>query len=256
MNPLILLLLLLSGTLAGVVNSIAGGGAIVVYPLLLALGIPPIVANATMTVTIWPGALSSAYGYKDDLLSLKRRYFLLLIPTALGGLIGAFLLRKTSDHAFEALVPWLFLLGLLLLTLQPLIHKKIYSKTSQNAKTTELIALITVSVLILPLAIYGGYFGVGFGIVMLAILGLTKLTEIRQMNGLKNLAAILVNIIGTVYFTMYGLVDWRFVPVVATGTIIGGYLGATYSKLLPAKLIRFIIIGIGLVVAATLFIKS
>lgn len=249
------LLLLGSGLVAGLVNSIAGGGAIVVYPLLLSLGISPIVANATMSVMIWPGALSSAYGYRRDLAAISKKFYLLLIPTSIGGLIGAFLLKRTPLRTFELIVPWLFICGVLLLALQPTIHKKLYSRTTTDSSKRGLAMLATVSILVLILAIYGGYFGIGFGIVMLALLGLTELTDLRQMNGLKNLAAIIVNIIGMIYFTMSGLVNWRLVPLVALGCIAGGYIGSIHSARLPAKVIRGIIIAIGIVISIILFIK-
>ena len=249
-----MILLLGAGLIAGLVNAVAGGGALLVYPLLISFGLPPIVANASTTLTLWPGALSSAYGYRQSIRKIPKAYFFLLIPSAIGGLIGAIILRKTSNHVFSQIVPLLMLAGVLLIALQPVIHKKLLKTRGKSSKTSTL-NIVLVAIPLFALAIYGGYFGAGFGIVMLALLGLTRLTNIHQMNGLKNLSGASINIVASVYFIAYGLVNWKYIPILLVGSILGGYLGSTYSNKLPTAVIRGFIIIAGIAVAAYLFFK-
>jgi uncharacterized membrane protein YfcA len=247
--------LLGAGFIAGLINAVAGGGALLVYPLLLSLGLSPIVANASTTITLWPGALSSAYGYRKYIKRIPNYYYWLLVPSAVGGLIGAFVLTKTTNHDFSVIVPWLIVLGVVLIALQPYIHKKLTKKDKKRSKKTSVLNLILVAIPMFAMAIYGGYFGAGYGIVMLALLGFTKLSDIHQMNGLKNLSGATINLLATVYFVHRGLVDWHYIPVLLIGSIIGGYIGSTYSSKLPTKLIRFVIIVIGIAVSIYLFTK-
>lgn len=247
--------LLGAGFIAGLINAVAGGGALLVYPLLLSLGLPPIVANASTTLTLWPGALSSAYGYRKYIKKIPNYYYWLLLPSAVGGLIGAFILTKTSNHDFSVIVPWLIVLGVVLIGLQPYIHKKLVKKSKNRSKKTSALNLVLVAIPMFGMAIYGGYFGAGYGIVMLALLGFTKLSNIHQMNGLKNLSGATINLLASVYFIHRGLVDWRYIPILLIGSVIGGYIGSTYSSKLPTKLIRLIIVLIGTAVAIYLFSK-
>lgn len=249
-----MIVLLGAGLVAGLVNAVAGGGALLVYPLLLSLGIPPIVANASTTLTLWPGALSSAYGYKKYIKKIPKRYFWLLLPSAVGGIIGAVILRKTSNHNFATIAPWLIILGVVLIGIQPIIHKRL-TKKKKKLKKTSALNLVLVAIPLFGMAIYGGYFGAGFGIVMLALLGFTKLSDIHQMNGLKNLSGASINFVASIYFIYYGLINWHYIPILLVGSVIGGYFGATYSNKLPASLIRKIIIVIGVGVAVYLFVK-
>jgi uncharacterized membrane protein YfcA len=252
-----MLILFLAGFIAGADNAVAGGGSILVYPLLLSLGLPPITANATTTAGIWPGTLGSTYGYRGPIQRIPRYYFLLLIPGAIGGLIGAILLGKTSNNAFEYIVPWFIVGASILLALQPRIHRWLLTKAGKRfTKHNHITILTLVGTLLLVTAIYGGYFGAGIGIIMLAFLGMTKLRDIHQMNGLKILMGATVNFMALIYFSLHGMIAWSVVPALASGTILGGWIGATYSSRLPDKLIRKLIVIIGLCLAAILFAKQ
>jgi uncharacterized membrane protein YfcA len=244
-----------AGLVAGLVNSVAGGGALLMYPLLLSLGLPPIVANATTTISIWPGALSSAYGYRKYIKKIPKYYFWLLVPGLLGGIIGAVILRKTSNHSFKLVVPWLIIMAVLLLSFQPKIHKWL-KKRKKNTKKAGALSFILIAIAIFAMSIYGGFFGAGLGIIMLAVLGFTKLTDIHQLNGLKNLIATFINLVASIYFIHYHLIDWHYTPLLLLGTVIGGYIGATYSNKLPSHLIRKIIIIIGASVGIVLLVDS
>jgi uncharacterized membrane protein YfcA len=239
------------------VNSVAGGGSLLIYPLLLGFGIMPIAANATTSVIVWPGTISSAYGYKKYLKKLPRHYFLILIPCLVGGLIGAIVLKNTSNSFFRQIVPWFFLIAVVLIAIQPKLHKWLYER-EENKKTQNydhIFVLIVSFILLVIAAIYGGYFGAGFGIIMLGILGLTKISNINEMNGLKNISSACINLTAIIYFTLNGLINWGILPVLLIGNVLGGYVGARYSDRLPSKHLRGAIIIIGLAIAITLFVK-
>ena len=243
-----------AGIFAGLVNSMAGGGALILYPILFSLGLSPIMTNAVIATSIWPGSLSSAYGYRKYIKKIPPYYFLLLIPCLIGSLIGASILKSTPDHYFKSIVPWLVLMAVVLLSLQPRIHNFLKTRHKKSKKHLSTNLLI-IAVAILFTSIYGGYFGAGYGIIMLALLGFTKLTDIHQMNGFKNLAGVCICLVASIYFIYYGLVSWHFLPPILIGTVIGGYLGASYSHILPANIVRRIIIVIGIIVSAVLFVK-
>ncbi len=256
MNDLQIGLLLVAGFAGGVVNSIAGGGTFIIYPLLLSFGIPPVIANATCTPVVFFGQITSALGYHKYVRKLPKRYYLLLFPFVIGALVGAVLLAKTSNRQFEYVVPWFIAFATLLILFQPQLHKWLYGKKGRSFEhkhSTAFNVIITLSIFLL--AVYGGYFGAGYGIVMLGLLGLSKLSDIHQMNGLKNLGGIAMTIVASAYFIHAGIIAWEVVPALAIGNAIGGWLGATYSTRLPTKLIRGIIIGIGITVAAALFLR-
>jgi uncharacterized membrane protein YfcA len=251
------LLLLFVGFLAGTANSIAGGGQFLIYPLLLSLGVPPVSANATGSMVVWPGQVSSAFGYRKSLSRLPRRFFLLLLPCIAGGITGAILLGQTSNHNFKYIVPWFILLAAFLLYMQPSLTRWLAQKGQRrwNARHRNLLfVLIFISLLIV--SIYGGYFGAGFGIMMLAFLGLSGLNNLQQMNGMKNLTGIVINGIAIIYFIHKGLINWHIIPLIVIGTIAGGLLGSTYSQKMPAKFVHNLMVFIALAVAAYLFYKA
>jgi hypothetical protein len=243
--------LFIACVLAGMVNSVAGGGIFVVFPALLAAGLPPITANTTSNLVSWPGALSSAYGYRAHLRKLPRKYLLLLIPCLIGAVIGAVLLAQTDSSEFTKAVPWLVLLAVMLFIFQPFLHRHL----ERNLATHRNAPLIAIGLALLPMSIYGGYFGAGFGFLMLAFLGFTRITNLHQINGLKNLASATITIVCTIYFGLRGMIDWEFAPVMIVGSLIGGLVGAHFAQKIHEVVIHYFIIILGLVVAAALFLK-
>jgi len=237
---------------AGLVNSVAGGGIIVVFPALLATGMSPLTANATSNLISWPGALSSAYGYRNHLRKLPAKYLLLLLPCALGAIIGAVLLERTDSSQFGKIVPWLVLTAVVLFIIQPFLHRHL----AGNLKAHKNAPLIIIGIALLPMAIYGGYFGAGFGFVMLAFLGFTRLTDLYQINGLKNLAGATISLICTVYFSYYGLIDWSYAWALIPGSLLGGYVGSRVSQRIKPAYAHSFVVVLGLCVSALLFIKS
>ncbi|HUJ15103.1 MAG TPA: sulfite exporter TauE/SafE family protein [Thermoanaerobaculia bacterium] len=231
--------------LAGIVNSIAGGGTLISFPSLLWIGRNAIIANATSTIALWPGSLSGMLGFRRDLATLPRRLYILIVPSLAGGIAGAMLLLHTSTKTFERLVPWLILGATMLLAFQGVITKRIPHRWPLG-----LIILLQLLV-----AFYGGYFGAGIGILMLAALGLIGLTDLHQMNGLKNLLAICINGVAAVYFAASGAVIWSDAILMAIAAIAGGFSGAKLAHVLGRRFVRGFVIAVGLCMTVALFLK-
>jgi hypothetical protein len=249
------LVIFLAGVAAGAVNSIAGGGTLISFPALLWLGRDPILANATNTVAIWPGSLAGAYGFRRELSSLQRWLYLLVIPSFGGGALGAWLLLRTPSSTFERLVPFLILGATLLLAGQEMISRRFGALAAAHEHPT--VGWVTFGfVFQFLVGLYGGYFGAGIGILMLAALGLIGLTDMHQMNGLKNLLAICINGIAAVWFVVSGAVVWSDVALMAVGSILGGYVGARIARRLGRKFVRRFVVTIGFVMTIALLLKG
>ncbi|HEY0139474.1 MAG TPA: sulfite exporter TauE/SafE family protein [Thermoanaerobaculia bacterium] len=243
-----------AGVAAGMINSIAGGGTLVSFPALLWLGRDPILANATNSVAIWPGSLAGAFGFRRELASVRRWLLLLIIPSLAGGALGGWLLLRTPTSTFERLVPFLILGATLLLAAQEMITRKLgFLARAHEEPTVPWVTFVFVFQFLV--SVYGGYFGAGMGILMLAALGLIGLTDMHQMNGLKNLLAICINGIAAIYFAFANAVLWNDVLLMAIGSIAGGYLGARVARRLGRKFVRGAVIAIGLVMTVALLLK-
>ncbi|MEO6761413.1 MAG: sulfite exporter TauE/SafE family protein [Candidatus Saccharimonadales bacterium] len=241
------ILLFLVGILVGVMNAIAGGGGLVAFPALMAVGLPALTADATNFVAILPGQLSSAFGYRKYLRKVPRLYLLLLIPCALGAAVGAHLLKHTSIVGFEKIVPFLVLTAVIIFAVQPLLHIHLIKHIrSRNKNIWKFIAM---AVALFAMTIYGGYFGVGFGFVVLALLSFANLKEIHSMNGMKNIASATSVTVAIISLQGTGFINWHFGLVIAAGNIIGGYGGSRFAQRVPSRILRVIVIVIGLVSA-------
>ena len=237
---------------AGAINSIAGGGTLISFPALLWIGRDPIVANATNAVALWPGSLAGAYGFRRELSTVRGWLLMLIVPSLIGGALGRWLLLRTPSSVFEKLVPWLILTATLLLAAQEFITKHLLPNTTHHQSRLR---IATVFLFQLLVATYGGYFGAGMGILMLAALGLIGLTDLHQMNGLKNVLAVAINGIAAIYFAFAKAVAWNDVLVMMIGTIIGGYLGARIARRLGRKFVRAAVVVIGLFMTVALLLK-
>ena len=239
--------------IAGAINSVAGGGTLVSFPALIWLGLPSVTANATSTVAIWPGSLGSMWGYRRELREAQPGMLALVAPSLIGGIIGAWLLRFTPPAVFDKLVPFLILFATLLFMLQEPIQRKLKnSSTSEPHGPSWMAGAVLFQFLI---ALYGGYFGAGIGILMLAALSILGLTDIHQMNGLKNFFALCINGVAALYFVWSNMVYWPDVLVMAIGAIAGGVGGAGVARKLGRTAVRRIVIGIGFGMALSLLIK-
>lgn len=255
MSAIQIITLLLAGFGAGIVNSVAGGGALIIFPILLSMGISPKLANATTSIGVYGGQFSSAYGYKKFLRNLDKRLFLFLAIGVFGGGIGAFALDKTSNDAFKQIAPWFVLFAVVLLSLQPILSPMIikFSAKNKSSKSRLLIAILVV--LMLAISVYGGYFGAGMGIVIFAILGFVGIKNVNQINGTKNLITISVNTAANVYFVSTGFIKWDAGLWLFAGSAIGGFIGSKTASRLPAKTIRTFVIICGLAATIILFSK-
>jgi uncharacterized protein len=240
--------------LAGLVNSIAGGGTLLSFPALVWVGRNPVLANATNSVALWPGSLAGMIGFRHDLARVRRWLLLLTIPSLIGGAAGAILLLRTSEGTFERLVPLLILGATLLLAFQEAISNRLKSVAREINPTPAWVIFVFVFQLLVGL--YGGYFGAGMGILMLAALGLIGLTDVHQMNGLKNLLAICINGVAAIYFTVRGAVLWHDAVIMAVAAIAGGFAGAKLAHRLGRRFVRGAVVVIGLTMTIALLLRQ
>jgi len=239
---------------AGMINSVAGGGTLVMFPTLIWVGLDPIVANVTCTVALWPGALGAIFGLRRELGEARSWILLLSLPSVAGGLLGAVLLLRTPPDTFAAIVPYLILFATVLFAVQEPIarHLRGGSEVAPAQPPTWWLGAAAFQFLV---AVYGGYFGAGIGILMLAALGLLGLTDIHQMNGLKNFLAICINIVAAAYFMLWGPVQWATAIVMIAGALVGGYGGADLARRLGRTFVRRAVIAIGLGMTLSLMLK-
>ena len=247
------IVVLVAGVIGGAINSIAGGGTLVSFPALLWLGRDPIVANATNTVAMWPGSMAGAFGFRRELATTRGWLLLLIIPSLLGGALGSWLLLRTPTSVFERLVPFLILGATLLFGAQEMITRRLAPPPTADRQPPTGRWMIFVFQLLV--GIYGGYFGAGMGILMLAALGLIGLTDLHQMNGLKNVLAVCINGIAAIYFAVSGAVAWKDAGVMTVGTIAGAYLGARVARRLGRKFVRSAVVAIGIIMTIALLLK-
>jgi uncharacterized protein len=238
---------------AGAINSVAGGGTLVSFPTLIWLGLNSVTANATSTVAIWPGTVGSMLGYRRELRAAEPRFLALIGPSLVGGIVGAVLLRLTPSSVFDRLVPFLILFATLLFMAQEPIQRKLRTGTGEARSTAGW--MVGAMLFQLGVGLYGGYFGAGIGILMLAALSVLGLTDIHQMNGLKALLGASVNGVAALYFIWARMVYWPEFVVMVIGAIIGGYGGALIARRIGGKAVRRIVIIVGLSMAASMFVK-
>ena len=213
------------------------------------------IANATNTVAIWPASLAGAIGFRQELATVRRWLLLLVIPSLAGGALGGWLLLRTPTHTFERIIPFLILGATLLLAAQEVITRRlgILARAHENPTTGWVTFVFVFQFLV---GLYGGYFGAGMGILMLAALGLIGLTDMHQMNGLKNVLAVCINGVAAIYFIVARAVVWHDVLVMMAGTIAGGIAGAHIARRLGRTFVRRAVVVIGLLMTVALFLRS
>lgn len=248
------LVIILAAFAAGAINSIAGGGTLLSFPALVWIGVNPVMANATNSFALWPGSFAAMVGFRREMADIRRWLLLLTIPAFLGGGVGAVLLLHTSMATFTHLVPFLILGATLLLAVQEVITRRLGLVARAHQQPTA--GWITfVFIFQFLVGIYGGYFGGGIGILILAALGLIGLTDMHEMNGLKNLLAICINGVAAIYFAFSGAVLWQDGFIMAGAAIVGGYLGARVARRLGRTFVRNAVVVIGLAMGIALFFK-
>jgi uncharacterized membrane protein YfcA len=249
------LVLIVAGCVAGLMNAIAGGGTLVTFPALIWVGLPPIFANATSTVALLPATLGSAFGYRGKIGAITS-WLRLFVPVSLvGGLIGGILLVRTPSKMFDDLVPFLILFATLLFMAHSVVSKFFGTVSVHHAQNSR--KWIAGSVVFqFGVAVYGGYFGAGIGILMLASLGILGFEDVHEMNTLKVILGFLINVVAATYFIASGLINWPDAVTMACGTVIGGYSGAHFAQRVPQKLVRSFISIIGLLISAIMFYRQ
>lgn len=243
-----LLIILAAAFGAGALNAIAGGGTFLTFPALVFIGVPPIIANATSAVAVFPGYLAAAAGFRRDIGAVAPVNLYRAIAAALaGGLAGGLLLLVSNDAVFSAIVPFLLLAATLVFAFQDRLRRALANGALQ-ARPYGGAGLFLVS-------LYGGYFNGGLGIVMLALFALWGLENINLMNGLKNILSFVVSAISVATFALAGIVLWQEAVVMMIAAVAGGYAGARLARLLPARVVRIIVIAIGFGMSVIFFAR-
>jgi uncharacterized membrane protein YfcA len=241
------LLLFAAGLVAGMLNSLAGGGSFIAFPALLAAGVPPVIANASNTYAAMPGYMSGAWGYWKDLMKERDRLLVYTAVALVFGYAGAELLLHVSDEAFGRIVPWLMLFAVVLFAFGGRINELVqhHAGGMRGGKAAGAVLLLA---LLAALCVYGGFFNAGLGILLLAFLALAGLTDIHAMNGLKLWISSIVAIVAVIRFALNGSIDWYHGSIVLVGVVIGAYVAARLAHRIPQPLIRALVIvyGIGL----------
>jgi uncharacterized membrane protein YfcA len=244
-------LLFLVGLAIGAINALAGGGMLIGFPVLLAAGLPPIAANASGKLVIVPGAIASSLGYRRFMKDLPKRYLWLLIPAVGGAAGGALLLHDTPGPQFEQIVPWLLLAAVIVFALRPFVRHKLSA-----LHRATLLPLGVIGLILGGLSVYAGYFGAGFGFMVLALLSFSKLRGIHQLNSVKVLASAVTGVVGLIVLLPSGLFNWQAGLSMGAGNAIGGYLTARYAHAVPPRFIRAFVIVFGLAEATYLLLTS
>jgi uncharacterized membrane protein YfcA len=252
-----LALVVVSALIAGIMNSIAGAGTLVTFPALIAFGVPPINANATSTVALWPAAAASMWGYRDELRGSRPWALGFAVPSLIGGGLGAWFLLRTPPERFSDIVPWLVLGATALFMIQRpamrWLERHREPRVATDAELTSRRPPRSVLAYQFFVSIYGGYFGAGVGILMLAALGFMGLSNIHRMNGLKNWGGLCMNVVAAAMFAMTSLVNWPVALAMAVGAMAGGYLGSRTAQRIPQELVRGAVVAIGLISGVLLF---
>jgi uncharacterized protein len=246
------LLVFVAGVIAGGINAVAGGGSLVSFPTLIWLGAPPILADATNATALWPGTLASVWGYRRELRGVDRRVYALVVPSAIGSMTGALLLHHTAPVVFDRVVPFLILFATCLFMAQERLQRR-FDLTATHAKGSHWLSWTMFFQL--GVAIYGGYFGGGMGILMLATLALMGQSDIHRMNGLKGVLSAVINGVAAAYFIVAGMVIWPDALMMAVGAVVGGAGGAAAARYVGRTAVRKVVIVIGFGMALSLALR-
>jgi|SRR5947207_168282 len=240
---------------AGAINAVAGGGTLLTFPSLIFFGTPAVVANATSTLALVIGTAGSVFGYRRHLDTIKPWLWRFMPVSIVGGLLGSILLTHTSERTFSKLVPFLILFATVIFLGQGAFRQLVRLREGgeQSVSSTTIWGAILFQ---FPVAVYGGYFGAGIGILMLASLGFIGLKDIHEMNALKTVLSSLINIVAAIWFIVAGLIDWPKAAVMTAGALLGYFLGSHYSQRISPQRVRQIITAIGFILSGVTFYKE
>jgi uncharacterized membrane protein YfcA len=242
----------LAGLGGGAMNALAGGGTVVAFSLLVWLGLPPVVANASTAVALWPASVAGAWEFRHHIIRARRWWFWLLVPSALGGTIGARLLVRTPPASFASLAPWLVLASSALIAIERGVAGRLeHGHERRRSRGWRVLAVMVQ----LVAAVYGGYFGGGLGILVLTGIGLFGVRDVRRADGLKNLFILAIKGVAAACFVGAAVIAWRAAAVAAVGAVVGGYAAARFGRTLAPSNIRWAATGIGVAIATLMFVK-
>lgn len=244
----------LAAMLAGAINALAGGGTLVTFPTLVALGVPAVAANVTNTVALCPGYLGATLAQAEDLRGQRQRLWFFLPASALGGILGGILLLQGGERVFRQIVPFLILAASFLLAVQEPLRTWLAKRAGQsdNCSATTWRALLPITLA----SIYGGYFGAGLSVIVLAALGIFLGDTLTRLNALKQAIAFSVNIAAAILFVFSGNVHWGIAVVMAGGAWLGGTLGGRIAGRIPASALRWVVVSLGLLVAVIYLLRG
>ena len=250
----------LAGLVAGFINAVAGSGTLVTFPTLLAFGVPPVTANVSNNVGLFPGSVSAAWGMRDELRGQQRRLLRLATASMVGGVVGAGLLLVLPAEAFGAIVPVLVGLGVLLVAFQPRINRWLADRRRRAGLETAADAPRPDTRWLWPgvaaTGVYGGYFGAAQGILLVAVMGLTSPDPLHRANAIKNVLAGVVNGVAAVVFIAVADVDWAVAGLIAGGSVFGAALGARVGRRLPAAALRAVIVVVGMTALGVFLVRG
>jgi uncharacterized membrane protein YfcA len=244
----------LAAIIAGVFNALAGGGTLITFPTLLSIGLSPVVANVTNTIALCPGFLGGTIAQKNDLKDQKKRLWLAVPAALLGGLAGGFLLLRTSEKLFSNLVPFLILIAAGLLAVQNPLRNWLSRRQAQAPARHIPEAWICLPIFLG--AIYGGYFGAGLSIIMLAVLGLILNDNLTRLNALKQSIGFSANIAAALLFAFSGKINWSVAMVMMVGALLGGLIGGRLASRVSPNVLRWIVVTIGFIVGMVYLVKT
>ncbi len=256
MSLLDAVIIFVAAVLAGALNSVAGGGSFLSYPALVFSGVPLINANTTSTIALWPGSVASVGAYRKEIAAERQGLVPLLGASLLGGIIGALILLGTPQNTFAKLLPFLLLFATVLFAFSKRINAYVRGMISADTARSQTRVRIGVIFLQFVIAVYGGFFGGGIGIMMLAAYGLLGMDNIHRMNGMKTLMATVINGVAVLAFVLAGTIYWPQAIVMVVGAIIGGYSGATYAQKIDPVRVRQFVILVGCVMTVIFFTRT
>ncbi len=249
MSPIELLIVAIAAVGAGAVNALAGGGTLISFPVLLALGVPPITANITNAVALCPGYFGATIAQRQNLQGQRRRLWICIPAGLIGGLVGGMVLLGTGERTFQALVPYMLFIASVLLAVQDRVRAAVMRRLSSPRHTAH----VAVASVVIPVAlagVYGGFFSAGMSVIVLAVLGMTLDDTLTRLNALKQAVSFSVNIAAAVFFLFSGHVLWRVAAVMAVGALIGGAIGGRVAGRMKPAALRWIVVAVGFALAA------
>lgn len=241
MTPAEIVILFLAAAAAGAVNAVAGGGTLISFPALLAVGVSPIAANVTNAVALCPGYFGATMAQWRQIDGQRRRLWLCLPVAVAGGLVGATILLHTRERTFQVLVPYMLLIGSVLLALQDLVKRFALRRTTVHHRTSAALG----GIVVLGAAVYGGFFSAGMSVIVLAVLALTMDDTFTRLNALKQVTAFAVNVAASVYFLFSDRVIWSVAALMAAGALMGGALGGRVAGRLHPTVLRWVVVSVG-----------